>query len=162
MSESLKERQRAEILALQKQGLTRAEDLVEFARNPATAIHCRFTWDDSEAAHQFRLIEARTLLVSVRITDDRCGEIQAFVSLRQDRTQPGGGYRQLVSVLSDDELYKQAVQDALKDHQYWENKYRHLRELGPITRAAKRVRQRLDKSPKKSRPNLKVAARKTA
>ena len=38
-----------------EEGLLKAEEVVEFARNPTTALHDRFTWDDSAAARQYRL-----------------------------------------------------------------------------------------------------------
>jgi hypothetical protein len=38
-------------------GELRAEDVVEFARNPESALHNCFTWDDKEAASQWRLWE---------------------------------------------------------------------------------------------------------
>lgn len=41
--------------------------LVEFASDPSKEIHKCFTWDNDEAAHKYRLGEARKLIRSVRI-----------------------------------------------------------------------------------------------
>jgi hypothetical protein len=38
-------------------GALRPEDVVEFAQNPETALYDCFTWDDKEAARQWRLWE---------------------------------------------------------------------------------------------------------
>lgn len=134
---------RNELQSLAKDGLLRAEDVVEFARDPSTALHSRFEWDDAKASHEFRLIQARRLIVSVRImpANDK-PSIQAFVSLKADRLEPGGGYRETIAVLSDDELRDQLLQQAWSDFKYFESKYHALEELAPIFKAAKKVRRR--------------------
>jgi hypothetical protein len=38
-------------------GELREEDVVEFAKNPETALHDYFTWDDKKAAAKYRLLE---------------------------------------------------------------------------------------------------------
>ena len=43
-------------------GELRPADVVEFARNPDTALHSRFTWDDDKAAAEYRLWQARELI----------------------------------------------------------------------------------------------------
>lgn len=43
-----------------------AEDLVKEASDPDHACHGEFEWDDTEAAHQFRLHQARTLIGKLR------------------------------------------------------------------------------------------------
>ena len=41
--------------------------VIEAARDPDHPLHECFTWDDSTAAHAFRLHEARQLIASVRV-----------------------------------------------------------------------------------------------
>jgi hypothetical protein len=53
-----------------RSALLEPEQIVEFARNPSTALHSKFTWDDSVAAHQHRLWQARQLIaVYIRVLD---------------------------------------------------------------------------------------------
>ena len=49
-------------IAAKNDGLLKPEDVVEAARPANSPLHTRFTWDDSAAAHQFRLEQARTLI----------------------------------------------------------------------------------------------------
>lgn len=39
-----------------------AETILAEATNPSSPLHDRFTWDESEAAHRFRLWQARALM----------------------------------------------------------------------------------------------------
>lgn len=60
----------AEIRLLQREGarLTPAQ-LIDQSRSPNSALHRYFTWDDGEAAHAFRVIQARQVLrVVVRLS----------------------------------------------------------------------------------------------
>jgi hypothetical protein len=41
--------------------------VVEAARDPNSPLHSAFTWDDAEAAEQYRLAQARVLLRRVRV-----------------------------------------------------------------------------------------------
>lgn len=47
------------------------------ARNPRSPLHGYFEWDDTRAAHLYRLEQARQLIRTVRITTDN-GDVRAF------------------------------------------------------------------------------------
>lgn len=128
--------QELELVAGQNGGLLRAEDVVEFARDADTALHGRFTWDDSEAARQHRLFQARNIIrANVRIIPHASEPVRAFVSLIDDRKQSGGGYRAMVQVLSDDELRAKLVKQASDELRRVRNSYGHLKELAAIWEA---------------------------
>lgn len=111
-------------------GILRMEDVVEFARNPKTALHEKFNWDDTEAAHLYRLYQARNLIrVIVSITPADNEEHRVFVSLSTDQKEDGGGYRTLVSVMSDERQKEQLLADAKKDWEIFKSKYYILKEL---------------------------------
>ena len=61
----------ARLAAVHDNALT-AELVVADAARPDSPIHDRFTWDDTEAARQYRLVEARQLLrhVTVLVQDE--------------------------------------------------------------------------------------------
>ena len=44
-----------------------AEDVVAAARDPLSPLHSKFQWDDSKAAHRYRLWQARQIIASVTI-----------------------------------------------------------------------------------------------
>lgn len=91
-------------------------EVVAFARNPNTAIHNRFNWDDSEAANLYRLQQARTLIrVVVSVTGNEGGMkllTPKFVSLSTNRGSDRG-YKPRVDVISDNEMRRRHVLDVL-------------------------------------------------
>ena len=119
-----------ELKMLEKRGLLKPEDVVEFAKNPKTALHEVFVWDDTEAAHFWRLHQARNLIrVVVTVNENTGKEERIYVSLRSDRSEDGGGYRQLVRVLNDKEQREELLKDAYEEWQYYKAKYQELKEL---------------------------------
>lgn len=64
---------KAEIFAALKQlekedGRLTPEDVVKAAEDEDSPLHGCFTWDNDAAAHQFRLVEARRLIRTVKVT----------------------------------------------------------------------------------------------
>lgn len=51
--------------ALDAAGKLTAEELVARAADPKNPLHSSFEWDDTAAAHEYRLIQARRLIGSV-------------------------------------------------------------------------------------------------
>ena len=127
-------------LARRHRGVLNPPEVVAFARDPKTALHSMFEWNDKRASHAYRLWQARQLIVQVQvIIPEHTSPVQAFVSLTTDRAERKG-YRETVRVLSDQELRRQLLWDALVELQRWQEKYRHLSELDAIFAAADRVR----------------------
>ena len=125
--------QELEHIAESNGGILRAEDVVEFASDPNTELHSRFTWDDTEAARAHRLWQARSIIrVSVRVIPYVSEPVRAFVSLVQDRGKPGGGYRPMVSVLTDDELRAKLLAQASAELRRIKANYGHLKELTSV------------------------------
>lgn len=62
--ESLRVRVKEELetIRLANGGLLLPQDVVDFARNPETALHRKFDWDDSEAAEKWRRQQARQVI----------------------------------------------------------------------------------------------------
>lgn len=125
-------------------GLLTPEAVVEFARPKTSPLHKRFLWDDTEAAHQYRLWQARQMIsVTVRYVDIRGKKTptRVFVSLTPDRDKKHGGYREMVEVLSDAELRRQMLKDALSEMELFEMKYQSLNELSVLFKASKELRE---------------------
>lgn len=104
--------------------------VVEFARNhTGSVLHRCFTWDDGEAAEKWRLEEARSLIVSVRVQFPNLKDTTRFyVSLSTDRVQ-GEGYRTITDVLSASETREVHLRDALNELESVKRKFRHIQEL---------------------------------
>lgn len=123
-------------------GLLMPAHVVDHARAPESPLHSWFEWDDSKAAEDHRLWQARQLIrVTVQMIPTKNGnkEANVFVSLVADRTD--GGYRQTVHVLSDKALRGQLLHDALEELNRMESKYQELKELAAVFSAARRVRR---------------------
>lgn len=85
-----------EAIAERSGGQLTPEAVVDAARDPSSALHAHFTWDDAEAAHKRRLDEARTLIRSVKVIvrtepfivkapqfihDPSAGDAQGYISI---------------------------------------------------------------------------------
>lgn len=127
-------------------GELRAEDVVSAARAKASPLHSKFTWENNVAAHQYRLWQARTL---IRVTVQFIGpkedqtSVRVFVSLSSDRTnRDGGGYRSLVSVMSNQQQRAQLLEDAFEEMKLFREKYAGLQELVKVFAAMRKVQRK--------------------
>ena len=143
-------------------GILRPQAVVEYAKNPETALHSHFTWDDSVAAHSHRLWQARQLIrvsVTVMETQDGPKDVKAFVSLTPDRSDVGGGYRVLSTVLNDAEQREQLLEDALAELNAFKCKYQDLKELSGVMSAIKKTaKKKTGKYSKSTASKRKVSA----
>ena len=124
-------------------GVLRPEDVVAFARNKRTALHLEFEWDDAKASAEHRLWQARTVIrVAVTVLPSPHADqepVRAYVSVVSDRVRPGGGYRPLADVMTNDQMRAELVTEALGEVKRWRRKYERIRELVPIFRAIDKV-----------------------
>lgn len=125
---------RAELERLKSDGVIRPVDVVEAARDEESPLHDWFQWDDDEAAHQYRLLQARNLLrVYVNVEPSKDSEpVRAFVSLTSDRAREGGGYRALAEVMGDDAMREQLLRDAFVQFRNMQKRYQHLKQLSKV------------------------------
>lgn len=74
----------ADVLAAihERDGELTAEQVVaEAAANPDSPLHTRFEWDNSKAAHQYRLEQARSLIRSYTLTVED-NQVRRFVYIK--------------------------------------------------------------------------------
>lgn len=137
MSANLADARKAEMAALVERhdGIVTPAMIVAFATDPKTALHSLFTWDDTEAAKQYREQQARDYLRAVvRVIpreNNAAVSVRAFVSLTSDRG-PENIYRPIERVLSDEDMRAQLVADALSELRALSRKYGHLQELAQV------------------------------
>jgi hypothetical protein len=121
------------VIAKRNGGLLRPVDVVEFAEDKRTELHGKFTWDDSDAAVQYRLWQAREIIrVSVSILPHNEKEYRTYVSLMNDRTEEGGGYRSVVTVLANRSLRESMLEEALNELGLFRRKYAAIKELAGV------------------------------
>lgn len=129
-------------IAADNNGLLEPATVVREAQPTSSPLHSRFCWDNTEAAHNYRLWQARHLIrVVVEVIDGVKGAHEVFVSLASDR-KGEGGYRVMTEVLSNAQMRAQMLQDALTELNLFQQKYARLKELASVFEAARRVRTR--------------------
>ena len=102
------------------------EILVNEAKNSRSPIHGCFTWNNKKAAHKCRLLEARYLLRNVIVEyedEDELKTVRAFISVGNTE------YKPIKSIMSNEDLYNQMLEDAYKDLKEMKDKYSMLKEL---------------------------------
>lgn len=123
-------------------GLLLPQSVVESARPTSSPLHSRFQWDDSVAAENYRIWQARQLIrVVVEHIKGVAAPTEVFVSLSPDRNE-GRGYRVTTEVLSDEQMRGVMLQDALDELEVFKLKYRRLRELAVVFSAIKKVKKK--------------------
>lgn len=128
-----------EAIAAQCGGVLPARAVVDFARNPDTALHQRFTWDDGEAAEKWRLQEARHIIASVKIEPRPDVTVRAWCSLPDDRIGDEPVYRPVVKVLSNADLRAQLLKSVVDELGRFKAKHKNLSELASVWKAIDEV-----------------------
>lgn len=104
--------------------------LVETARPKSSPLHKYFEWDDTEAAAQYRIEQARYLIRTVIVVRDEEPEsprIRAFVAVAEDAGR--GRYVPMGRALSTPSYREKLMADAESDLARYQNKYSVLRNI---------------------------------
>lgn len=80
--------------------------VLDAARNPASALHGAFDWDDTSAAEKWRLHQARDLIRSVHVVQDEAAPRPVYVHVGD------GGYQPVEHVVSNPGLFAAALSEA--------------------------------------------------
>jgi len=144
-------------LGLSDKDVITTEEVVKGAENKKKYpnLHSKFEWNDEKASYQYRLWQARQLLVEVVVLTPNNKPIQAFVNLVSDRKKSGGGYRETLNVLSDKDLRRELLEQAWTEFESWRRKYESLKELIPVFDAANKVKKQRTRSKRKRNANRK-------
>jgi hypothetical protein len=87
-----------------ERGRVAPEDVVEYADDPASPLHSAFEWDDTVAAQQHRLAQARSLIKAVRVRRDPDGQYEpVFVNVRIRSSGPGSSVYKPIRFLTKSE-----------------------------------------------------------
>ena len=123
-------------------GILRPCDVVQYAYDhPKSALHGRMEWDNKTCGTAHRLEQARDIItMEFDVMENDTMPVRMYVSLGDDRKKKGGGYRTLVSVMSDPERRAQFLEESFIEFKRWREKFAHLKELEPIFAAHDKVR----------------------
>ncbi|MFH1184708.1 MAG: hypothetical protein V1755_06670 [Chloroflexota bacterium] len=108
-----------------------AAEIVEAARPKRSPGHCYFQWDDTVAAEEYRLAQARWLIRHIEIVVD--GETtRAFhhVTIRTEEEEfDRSFYMSSVRISKQPALSNQVIQRALRELQGWKKRYKQYQEI---------------------------------
>ena len=124
-------------------GIITAEELVNFARDAKSPLHKFFEWNDTAAARQYRILQARDILrivVEIVPNGNRNETMRVTAHLTSDTK---GGYRLTTDILSDEEMTAQLLSDALAELTAFQNKYRRLKQLSSVFTAIEKTATKL-------------------
>ncbi len=137
------------LAALSPDGLCATEALVDAAKPAKSPLHPLFSWDNKTAGDLWRKQEARQIILSVSIVkENKDGEPKrvqapAFINIRKPSIGDGGpasrGYMTTAAVISDKELYRQALTTALAAVRSLQRRFETLTELKPLWAALDKV-----------------------
>jgi hypothetical protein len=94
-------------------------------------MHENFEWDDQEAAHQYRLEQARYIIRAIEIDEEESGEVitrPLFVSIDENEES----YTEVRTVLTDEQQRDAWLKQALRELNSWRAKYGRIKELVAI------------------------------
>lgn len=116
--------------------------VVNEARDKTSPLHDYFDWDDTKAAEKYRVEQARNLISHLDVVINyETGKTQkAFFNV----SIPDNGGTKVVYVdveraLTDKDLRKQVLQNALEELVYWQKKYKEYSEFKGIVREITKV-----------------------
>lgn len=135
-------------LATSAGGILKPEAVVAAAKSPKSPLHDLFTWDDSEAAHAYRLWEARHLIARVKVTIEIAPEQQVKVRAFHQLESEEGGYRPVVVILNDPAMKRQLFKQLTDDLDRIQEKYATLKTMA----ASKKVLAAIAEFLKAERP----------
>lgn len=105
--------------------------VLEAATAEDSPLHPAFEWDDTAAALQHRLAQARRLIVSVRVLNSPTAKpTVAFVSVRTP--DKGRQYVPTVEAMSDDEIRVRVLVEIRQALESIERRYAHFKEVGEL------------------------------
>jgi len=122
------------VIAKKHRGNLRPHDVVAYARDPKTSLHSQFQWDDSVAAEQYRLWQARQIIrVSVIVVPhgDKEMRVRAYWSLPSQRNRRGG-YRGAIEVMDDEDMREELLAMARDDMTRFRVKYQSIVALSKV------------------------------
>jgi hypothetical protein len=131
------------------------KQLVDAARSKKSPIHSLFEWDDSAAAEQYRLFQARNHINHLHIvftTRNEEGTTKAFHSVViSDGESSERVYASMATVADNQELADQVIAKALAELHGWKVRYAQYQQVfsgvfQAIGEADKKVRRRRRKA----------------
>lgn len=116
---------------LEKDGGLTPERLLEANKEESAPLHNEFEWEDTIAAHKYRIEQARHIIQClITIPEGQSEEakpVRAFVVTGQIAK-----YEHINAVLKNEDKYELMLEQALRELKSFQQKYSTLKELTPL------------------------------
>lgn len=118
-----------ELEVIEKEKELTRETVLEYAKNKKSELHKCFEWDDKIAGEKYRLFQATNILTSISIVyeEEPKKTTRMYVSIKNNNDKRE--YKNIISVLENDEDYKKLLSKAKKDFISYKEKYQDLLQL---------------------------------
>lgn len=122
----------------EKQGELTPAAVVEAAKNKASPLHDQFTWDNTKAATNYRLLQAAFLIKTVKIRVAQ-GEDSIRTNAYVLPKKGNGQFRAIQDVLSDGDLADAMMDNARSELSAFKAKYGRLERLSSLITEMEKV-----------------------
>jgi len=116
-----------------RRGHLSAELVVAEASKESSPLHEHFEWDNTEAAEQYRLVQARTILraiVIIRDNGEKDTPLRAFVHLTDSEDE--AVYMDINVAMGDAAMRNQVLTRAWRELESWRRRYEEYEELAAV------------------------------
>jgi hypothetical protein len=121
-----------ELLAAKNGEELTPQDVVEEAKSETSPLHRIFEWDDKRAGDRYRLMQARLLINSVRVTiegKEKPAFFNVQVTLEDKKVRK---YFPIEQVLNNEKLHSAVLRSAIREIRHAQEKYKMVSELNGI------------------------------
>ena len=127
-------------------GLISPDAVVEAARDPRSALHRFFTWDDSAAAEMYRKVQARQLIRTVVVREHNEPALHYVnVKVKVAGGAQRRGYVDRDRIIADDDLFEQVIADVRARIVAQQNKLESFERARDIRTGLRSVVEQIDK-----------------
>lgn len=121
-----------ELESIESKGELTTKKVVEYARNKKSELYKCFEWDDTIAGEKYRLQQAGWVLQSISIIyeEEPKRTTKMFVNIKNENEKRE--YKNIISVLENDDEYKQLLDKAERDFVSYKEKYQKLLQLNDL------------------------------
>lgn len=123
---------------LEAEGRLSAKALLEENRPEEAPLHDCFEWQDSEAAEQWRLHQARNIINSLIVVPERSEPVRGFFRVETGSSR----YTSIQTIVRDLDSYEALMETALRELSAIQKKYRSIEQLSGVWDAIDKALER--------------------
>lgn len=124
----------AEFEKIEKEhGKITSQFVLDSARDTDSPIHSMFEWDNAIAGEKYRLHQATTIILSLKVekeTEKKPKVLRAYYNVSE--TEKKGSFINVDSAFSNPDTQEIILKRALREFQSFRNKYENLKEFAEV------------------------------